>query len=262
MHGAMLILLVEDDEDLGRAVGRALEEEGFGVHWAKTGDEGLYRATDWDYDLVILDRMLPGLEGIELLRRLRARGRVPVLMLTALNRLSDRIEGLNGGADDYLGKPFELTELFARARALLRRSSQWNQAGLAHGDVRLDPIARRVFKGEAEVALTASELATVELLLARKGRTVSKQVLEDRLGREGVEINSNSLKVHIHRIGGNSDGISSARGAGLATRSGARRRPVRRRAWPSRVPRCSISSGGFTRSVSRRGWCCCWWRWG
>ncbi|HVU22518.1 MAG TPA: response regulator transcription factor [Opitutus sp.] len=196
----MVLLLVEDDEDLGRALTRALQEEGFTVHWTKQGDDGLYLAREWDCDLVILDRMLPGLDGLEILRRLRRDKRVPILMLTALNRVENRVEGLEGGADDYLGKPFELTELFARVRALIRRSSEWTAAGLVHGDIRLDPVDRKVFRAGTEVVLSASEFDTVELLLSRQGRTVSKQVLEDRLYSDGAEVGSNSLEVHIHRI--------------------------------------------------------------
>lgn len=196
----MLLLLIEDDEDLGRALVRALTEDGFEVRWILRGDEGLYRAKDWDHDLVILDRMLPGLEGLEVLKQLRARKRVPVLMLTALNSLQNRIEGFDGGADDYLGKPFELAELLARVRALLRRSSQWRENGLSHGNVRLDPGSRRAYLDGSEVALTASEFATVELMLSRRGRVISKQMIEDRLHTDGTEVGANSVEVHVHRI--------------------------------------------------------------
>jgi len=212
----MRVLLVEDDEDLGRAVVCALEEEGFGVHWEKGGSEGLYRAKEWDYDLIILDRMLPGLDGIGVLKQLRIRKRMPVLMLTALNTLQNRLEGLDGGADDYLGKPFELPELFARIRALLRRSSDWNEVGLEHRDVRLDPVAQKVYKGGAEVGLTASELDTVELLMSRKGKLVAKRILEDRLHEDSAEYQSNSLEVHIFRIRSKlgKDFIQTRRGLG------------------------------------------------
>lgn len=197
----MLILLIEDDIDLGSAMVRELRAEGYRVEWEKTGGDGLFRAVEWDHDLVILDRMLPGMDGTEVLRRLRARkNEVPVLMLTALNTLPHRLQGLDGGADDYLGKPFELPELLARIRALLRRSSEWKEEGLVHGDVRCDPVKKQVFKGGAEVNLTASEFATVELLLARKGRPVSKQVLEERLHEDIGRFQPNSLEVHIHRI--------------------------------------------------------------
>lgn len=219
----MLILLIEDDIDLGTAMVRELRAESYRVEWEKTGGDGLFRAIEWDHDLIILDRMLPGMDGTEVLRRLRARKNVPVLMLTALNTLQHRLQGLDGGADDYLGKPFELSELLARIRALLRRSSEWNDEGLVHGDVRFDPLKKQVFKGGAEVDLTASEFATVELLLARRGRPVSKQVLEERLHEDIGRFQSNALEVHIHRIRSKlgHDFIQTKRGHGyLVPRTG------------------------------------------
>ncbi|HCN77324.1 MAG TPA: DNA-binding response regulator [Verrucomicrobiales bacterium] len=196
----MLILLIEDDLDLGAAIVRELKAEGFAVEWERTGSGGLFRAIEWDHDLVILDRLLPGMDGTEVLRSLRKKKQVPVLMLTALNRLTDRVKGLDLGADDYLGKPFELAELLARIRALLRRSSAWSDEALTHGDLEFHFGAKRVFKGGKEVVLRASEFATVELLLSRKGRPVSKQVLEERLHEDFGKFQSNSLEVHIHRI--------------------------------------------------------------
>ncbi|MDZ4288017.1 MAG: response regulator transcription factor [Prosthecobacter sp.] len=192
--------MIEDALDLGSAMVRELEEEGHKVAWETNGDDGLFRALEWDHDLIILDRMLPEMDGMEVLRRLRAKKRVPVLMLTALNTLRDRLHGLDGGADDYLGKPFELPELLARIRALLRRSSEWSDECLVHGDLRLDMESKQAFKAGAEVVLTASEFATVELLLSRRGRPVSKQILEERLHEDAERFHSNSLEVHIHRI--------------------------------------------------------------
>ena len=196
----MLILLIEDDIDLGSAMVREFKDEGYQVEWEKTGDDGLFRALEWDHDLIVLDRLLPGIEGMEVLRRLRAKKHVPVLMLTALHTLRHRLQGLDGGADDYLGKPFELPELLARIRALLRRSSEWSDECLIHGDVRFDPVKKQAFKDGVEVELTAIEFTTVELLLARKGQPVSKQVLEERLYEDIGRYQSNSLEVHIHRI--------------------------------------------------------------
>lgn len=196
----MLILLIEDDLDLGAAIARELKAEGFAVEWERTGTDGLFRAIEWDHDLIILDRLLPGMDGFGVLRSLREKKHVPVLMLTALNRLVDRVKGLDLGADDYLGKPFELAELLARVRALLRRTSEWNGGALTHGDLHFDFGTKQVFRNGEEVVLRASEFATVELLLSRRGRPVSKQVLEERLHEDIEKIQSNSLEVHIHRI--------------------------------------------------------------
>lgn len=212
----MRILLVEDDMDLGEALRDALQEAGFAVNWVKDGAEGLYEAREWDYDLVVLDRMLPGMEGLDVLKRLRMKKKVPVLMLTALTMLENRLEGFAGGADDYLGKPFELPELLARLRALLRRSSDWSETGIVQGDVRFDLEQRKVYRSGVEVALTSSELATVELLLTRRGRPISKQTLEDRLHDDGTEVTPNAVEVHIHRIRAKlgKDFIQTRRGVG------------------------------------------------
>lgn len=212
----MRILLVEDDTDLGEALVDALSENGFDLHWARDGEEGLYEAQEWDYDLIVLDRMLPGMDGLEILKRLRVKKKVPVLMLTALSMLECRLEGFADGADDYLGKPFELPELLARIRALLRRSSDWVETAIVHGEVRVEPGTRKVFRSGREVALTASEFATVELLLSRRGRPISKLALEDRLHGDGAEVSPNALEVHIHRIRGKlgKDFIQTRRGVG------------------------------------------------
>ncbi len=196
----MRLLLVEDDEDFGQSLVRALREQGYQVDWQKSGDVGLYQATEWDYDLLILDRMLPGLDGIRFLEKFRRNHTIPVLMLTALNTLEDRTEGLDQGADDYLGKPFDLPELFARIRALIRRAYGFSGQSLRCGELRLDPQSQQVFIGEHEVRLSPAEFRTVELLLLRKGRPVQRQTLEDRLLELSPDAQSNALEVHIHRI--------------------------------------------------------------
>lgn len=196
----MLILLIEDDEDFGSALTEALREKGYDVDWRKSGDEGLYRASEWEHDLVVLDRMLPGMDGIEVLRNLRARKTVPVLMLTALNSPADRVEGLDSGADDYLGKPFELPEFFARIRALSRRLKTPENTPPSSGELRLEPHTRQVFFGDQEVPLTPTEYRVVEMLLLRRGRLVSRQILEDRLAGGGAERGENVLDVVIHRV--------------------------------------------------------------
>src|SRR5437588_8664396 len=160
----MRVLVIEDETDLLRAVVQTLREEGYAVDEAAEGEEGLFKALGWDYDAVVLDLMLPGLDGWELLRRLRRERKTPVLILTARDAVADRVRGLDAGADDYLVKPFALGELLARLRALIRRA-----AGAAHpllqlGDVAIDIAARTVTRAGTPVTLTAREYALVELL--------------------------------------------------------------------------------------------------
>jgi len=196
----VLVLLIEDDEDLGGSVELALSEEGYTVEWIRRGDLGLYRATEWEADLVILDRMLPSMDGFSILKSLRKTKNTPVLMLTALNTLEHRLEGLDAGADDYLGKPFELPELLSRVRALLRRSYGSSSEILEHDGLRIDLSTQRVWLMGEEIALTRSEFITLEVLLRKKGRPVSRKILEDYLYRDLDEISPNALDVHIHRI--------------------------------------------------------------
>ena len=197
----MDILFIEDDEDLGSAVVEALERHGYRVRWERDGRDGLYRAREWDPDLVILDRMLPGLSGMDVLEGLRRKKRTPVLMLTALNTAENRVEGLETGADDYLGKPFDLAELLARIRALLRRSADMADEQLRCGDLRLLPFSRQVFRGERELTLTPVEYDTLELLLQRRGRVVSRLLIEDRMtGGEDRDVPPGALDVHMHRL--------------------------------------------------------------
>lgn len=196
----MRLLLVEDDEDFGQSLRAALQDEGYSVDWTRTGLEGQHKASEWEYDLVILDRMLPEMDGTSILRGLRKKSSVPVLMLTALNTAEHRAQGLDLGADDYLGKPFELQELFARLRALLRRSYGIGTDGIQCGQVRLVPATRQVFLEGREVVLSAAEVRIIEILLLRQGRTVSHMALNDRLGDFAAELTPNALEVCIHRI--------------------------------------------------------------
>jgi len=196
----VLVLLIEDDEDLGGSVELALSEEGYTVEWIRRGDLGLYRAAEWEADLVVLDRMLPGIDGFTVLKSLRKTKDTPVLMLTALNTLENRLEGLDAGADDYLGKPFELPELLSRVRALLRRSDSSSSKILEHDGLRIDLSTQRVWLMGEKIALTRSEFITLEVLLRKKGRPVSRKILEDYLYRDLDEFSPNALDVHIHRI--------------------------------------------------------------
>ena len=169
------MLVVEDDRRMAGLLRRGLEEGGYAVDLAADGPEGLWYATENQYDAIVLDVMLPGFDGFELCRRLRDAGNwIPVLMLTARGEVRDRAKGLDAGADDYLTKPFSFIELTARLRALSRRGRAERPAILEVGDLRLDPASRRVFRGEVELELSPKEFALLELLLAHPGEVLTR----------------------------------------------------------------------------------------
>jgi two-component system OmpR family response regulator len=193
----MRLLVVEDEEDLRRGLEQALREEGYAVDGAGDGADALYKAQTWEYDAIVLDIMLPGLDGLEILRRVRKSKTVPVLLLTARDGIGDRVRGLDLGADDYLVKPFDLGELLARIRALIRRSSGAPNPVLTLGPVSINTVARTVaIQGEA-VELTAREYALLEYLARRRGAVVSRTELYDHLFAEEDESYSNLLDVHV-----------------------------------------------------------------
>jgi two-component system OmpR family response regulator len=162
------------------------------------GDEGLYHAREYEYDAIVLDLMLPGQSGWEVLASLRAEGRsVPVLVLTALDALDDRVRGLNLGADDYLTKPFAVAELVARLGAIVRRSAGQPGATLTFGDVELDLTARRVYRAGEELPVTGREYAILEMLARRRGEVVSRTDICEHLYRDDDEITSNTIDVHV-----------------------------------------------------------------
>ncbi|MCY7319674.1 MAG: response regulator transcription factor [Ramlibacter sp.] len=197
----MRILLVEDDKILADALSRALVQSAYAVDVAGTGEQADHALAVESYDLAILDIGLPGLDGLEVLRRLRARkAAVPVLLLTALDALADRVRGLDLGADDYLAKPFDLPELEARVRALLRRGGANTTPILQHGKLRLDTVGRRVFYEDQPVELSARELSVLELLLMREGRVVSKEHMVNHLYGWGDEVGANAIEVYVYRI--------------------------------------------------------------
>lgn len=197
----MRILLVEDDVMLAEAVTRALTQSAHAVDGARTGEEADTALATNQYDLVLLDVGLPKLSGFEVLRRLRARrSTVPVMMLTVNDAPEDLVTGLDLGADDYLTKPFRLSELEARVRALIRRSHSNASSELIHGRLRLDMAARRLYLDEQPLDLSQRELAVIELLLLREGKVVTKQQIVDSLyGWEDVST-SNAVEVFIHRL--------------------------------------------------------------
>lgn len=197
----MRILLVEDDKILADALCRALVQSAYAVDVVGDGQQADNALALEIYDLAILDIGLPGPSGLEVLQRLRARkSRVPVLMLTAMDALADRVRGLDLGADDYLAKPFDLPELEARVRALLRRGSTNASPSLVHGRLRLDTAGRRVFYDDQPVELSARELAVLELLLMREGRVVSKEHMVNHLYGWGDEVGANAIEVYVSRI--------------------------------------------------------------
>jgi len=196
----MRLLVVEDEPRLLRSLAKALREEGYAVDTAETGDDGLYQAETHDYDAIVLDVMLPGLNGWELLERLRRKKTTPVIMLTARDAGPDRVRGLDTGADDYLVKPFDLAELLARLRALIRRSARQAQSALEIRDVVIDLRARSVQQGGAAVSLTAREYAILEYLALHRGEVVTRTTLYEHLFDESDNTLSNLIDVHVFSI--------------------------------------------------------------
>ena len=196
----MRLLIVEDEPDLLRALCRALREDGYAVDGAEDGEEGRYKALTNEYDAIVLDWMLPVVSGMELLAALRKSKRTPVLMLTAKGNVSHRVEGLNAGADDYLAKPFDINELRARIRALIRRSAGEAKDQIVVGDVTVDTWAKSVTLNGTPVALTAREFALVEYLVLRRGKMVSRTELFEHLFDENEDSLSNLLDVRVSLV--------------------------------------------------------------
>jgi two-component system, OmpR family, response regulator len=221
----MRVLVVEDDVKMAALVRRGLLEEGLAVDVARVGDDALWMAGATDYDAIVLDVMLPGLDGFELCRRLREAGRwSPVLMLTARDSVEDRVAGLDAGADDYLVKPFSFAELLARLRSLARRPALERPAVLEVGDLRLDPATRRVWRGEAEIHLSAKEFALLETFMRRPGQVLSRYQLLEHCWDYSYENRSNVVDVYVRYLrekvdrpfGGAS--LETVRGAGYRLR--------------------------------------------
>jgi DNA-binding response OmpR family regulator len=197
----MRILLVEDARPLARSVAEGLSEEGFSVDVVHDGEEGLHLGLEIGYDAIVLDRMLPGLDGLAVLRRLRAEGvATPVLLLTALGEVRDRVDGLDGGADDYLVKPFAFDELLARLRALARRGRGRAANALDLGRLRLDLAARLATVDGAPLELSAKEFSLLELLALEPGRTFSRSAIAERLYDEESDRDSNVIDVFVARL--------------------------------------------------------------
>jgi two-component system OmpR family response regulator len=213
----MRLLVVEDDLELLSVLTQSLREQGYAVDTAADGREGLFKASGGYYDAIILDVMLPQMDGWSMLKQLRMDGNVaPVLMLTARDEPSDRVKGLDLGADDYLSKPFQLKELYARLRAIIRRSSGKAHSVIEVGDVRIDTAARTVFKANQEVNLTMREYTLVELLAMRLGKLVSRKAIYEHLFDEADDSLSNLVDVHVSNVRKKlgKDFISTRRGQG------------------------------------------------
>jgi DNA-binding response OmpR family regulator len=192
------ILVVEDEIKMARAVRRGLEQEGYAVDLTAEGEDALHRATEYDYDAVVLDVMLPGLDGFGLCEALRRRGRwVPVLMVTARDAVEDRIRGLDVGADDYLVKPFAFGELLARLRSLIRRGATERPTALEVQDVVLDPAAHTVTRAGRRVSLSAREFALLEFLLRHPGEVVTRTAILEHVWDYNYDGFSNVVDVYV-----------------------------------------------------------------
>jgi DNA-binding response OmpR family regulator len=217
----MRVLLVEDDRKAARVLRQGLQEEGFTVDVAHAGDEGEYQAEINQYDVIVLDWLLPGKRGIDVCRDLRARGvTTPILILTAKDAVADRVTGLNTGADDYLTKPFAFVELMARIRALLRRGEAAQTPVLKVGDLVLDPVSHRVTRADRRVVLTPKEYALLEYLMRHGGRVVTRTELGEHVWQEEHDTLTNLVDVHMSHLRRKVDGgavtplIHTVRGRG------------------------------------------------
>jgi two-component system response regulator QseB len=197
----MRLLVVEDDRMIGESVRAALRQDGYAVDWVRDGASADAAARDEHYDLVLLDLGLPGKGGLDILRGLRARGEAtPVLVMTARDAIGDRVTGLDAGADDYLVKPFDLDELLARIRALLRRQTGQREGVLRHGALVLDPARHETTLNGTAVKLTVREFELLRTLLQRPGVPLSRARLETALYGWGEEVESNAIEVHVHAL--------------------------------------------------------------
>jgi two-component system, OmpR family, response regulator MprA len=227
-HGGMTrstrVLVVEDDLDIAGVLRRSLDKEGYDVRVAGDGEDALEQAGNFEPDAVVLDLGLPRLDGVEVCRRLREEGDVPILILTARDALDSRVQGLDSGADDYLVKPFERDELLARMRALLRRRPPRGSAYLVVGDLRLNPDTREVLRGDRDLELTAREFELLEHLMRNERIVVSRQALLDEVWGYHPFAETNTVDVFISNLrrklesGGEDRLLHTVRGAGYVLR--------------------------------------------
>ena len=196
----MRLLVVEDEPELLSVISRSFREENYAVDEARDGEDGLYLAKAWEYDAIILDVMLPKLDGWTLLTKLRQVRKTPVLLLTARDSVNDRVRGLDVGADDYLVKPFALAELLARVRALIRRAAGQPSPLLSVGDITIDTGAKKVTRGMQEIVLTAREYAIVELLIRHRREVVTRTRIYEHIFDENDDSLSNLVEVHVSNV--------------------------------------------------------------
>lgn len=197
----MRILLVEDDPLLGDGIHAGLRQQDYNVEWLRDGESAAIALLQEDYDLVVLDLGLPKKNGLEVLRQVRAKGRaMPVLILTAQGEIENRVAGLDAGADDYLTKPFDIDELYARIRALIRRAGGRAQPRIRYGDIELDPAAHSVTRDGEVVPLSRREFSVLLELMENQGRVLSRSRLEQGLYGMDEEVESNAVEVHIHHL--------------------------------------------------------------
>jgi two-component system OmpR family response regulator len=222
----MELLVIEDDPLIGKALRKGFSEAGHTCMWAKEGLRGLELASGQQFDAIILDLMLPGRPGLEVLRELRESGiRTPVIALTALGSVEERVSGLNAGADDYVVKPFALVELMARVEAVCRRTATRPPAVMQAGQLTLDLATRRVTREENEIELTPTEFSLLELLMRYAGQVVTRRMLCEHLWETDWEGATNVIEVHINRLRGKLDKgfdesvIQTVRGRGYALRA-------------------------------------------
>lgn len=200
-EGNVRLLLVEDDEMIGESVAAALRRDNYTVDWAQDGREAELSLANDVYDLVLLDLSLPRRDGIEVLNTYRSRGgNAPVLIITAREAVDERIRGLDAGADDYLLKPFDLAELAARIRALLRRRTGQKHPVFSHGELSLDPAAHEAAKGGVPLNLVPREFALLQALIEEPKRVFKRRELEEKLYGWGEEVGSNAIEVHVHSL--------------------------------------------------------------
>jgi DNA-binding response OmpR family regulator len=217
----MKILIIEDEQRLARLLKQGLEEQGFVVDMAHDGSEGQFMAENYSYDAILLDLLIPEVDGLTILKTLRAQGKgVPILIITARGDVEDRIRGLNLGADDYLAKPFDLEELIARIHALIRRSRGQSSSLIKIGDLIIDTNTRTVSRSEVEIALTAREYDVLTYLALNSGKVISRNELIEHIYTTDCELDSNVIDVYINYLRNKIDKsfvsplIHTVRGAG------------------------------------------------
>jgi len=223
----MRILIIEDDKKVAAFLKKGLEEEQYAVDVQYDGADGAFWASEYPYDVILLDIMLPKKDGLAVCKELRAKGlNTPIIMLTAKDTVPDKIAGLDVGADDYLAKPFSFAELLARLRSVMRRSQEYKTPVLTLADLQLDPASRRVTRGGKEMTLTGKEYALLEYLLRNKGRIVTETLIVEHVWDMNYEPGTNVLNVYIHHLRNKLDKgfdkklLHTIRGAGYILREG------------------------------------------